>query len=348
MDDRILFIDESGKTGTQIYSEEWNFSKQPYFALCGVLIFKKDLDTLNKFIGDLRQRYKIQGEIKATKKIVRKNKEDIISELWKKFKELNCDLIIEVVNKKFCISMMITNYCVLPYYDLPQEELVSNEHKLVLRFLASYIYENISDELLGKFVEFFDNNTKDKYKLIDLCKLLIQEINIEAIKEHINETIDSLENNDKYGLKKHNLFPLVDYYKGRASTISVCPQIDSFNNILNRIKNFDRLTIIHDKINDLEEAITDIVNNRISSGVIQFKDSKQLDILQVTDFWCGNINDSIKEILEGKSNINSTIEEIIQTKVNFVSTLDEQSILFPQNIELEQYTNYYKEFIKNT
>lgn len=346
MGKRMLFLDESGKTGTQRYSEKWNFSNQPYFALCGILVSEQDLNEVNKFVEDLRKNYKIQGEIKSTKETVRKNSEKIISQLWNKQNELHCELFIEVVNKKFCMAMMITNYCVFPYYDMLPEDYNSYEAILLRKKFANYICESISDELLGKFVEFFDNNDQDIDELIQLCCKLIQEIDNEKIVDYINETIDSIRNYDKLPILKHKLFPLVDYYNGKCSAVAICPHVDSFNNILNRVRNLTHLTIIHDNIKDLEEALKQTVKQRGSSNIMQFENSRKFNMLQLADFWCGNVNDYIQKILLGTNHTNSVIEEIIQTRVNFVSTFVEQELLFPDNIELKQIGIWYKDFFK--
>ena len=56
-------------------------------------------------------------------------------------------MLAEVVDKKFCIAMLITDYCVLPYYDTPQDR--QGELQLARRMFANHIYETVSDNLLG-------------------------------------------------------------------------------------------------------------------------------------------------------------------------------------------------------
>ena len=335
MNKKILFIDESGKTGTQKLSQEWNFKEQPYFALCGILVSEDNLDKINNFIKKLRKKYNIQGEIKATKKTVSKNSKYIINELWEKLNEINGELFIEVVNKKFCIAMMITNYCVFPYYDIDLKDYSSESAILVRKYIANYIYEAISDKLMGNIVEFFDSNTQDVTELINICTELNKEISCGIIKKYIDETIDSINKHEQLGISKHNMFPLVDYYRGGFSTVAVCPHIDSFNNILNRLTNLNDLSIIHDKIMDLDSALLQTLKkgyDKDVSNIMRFEDSKKFDMLQVSDFFCGIVKDSIQKILQGEKEENSIINEIIQTRVNFVSTFKEQGLIFPNDI----------------
>lgn len=348
MDNRILYLDESGKTGTQRYTGKWNFAEQPYFALCGLLINEDKLNEIDQFIKSLRKSYKIQGEIKATKNSVRKNYSSLIEQIWNKQRELGCELFIEIVNKKFCISMMITNYCVCPYYDIPLEKYESYEVTMVRKNFANFICETINDELLGEFVEFFDNNTQDLVKMKSLCQKLIECVDYDAVIENIKETLDSVNNYEKLGLLKRHLFPLVDHYKGDCSSVAVCPHVDSFNNILNRIGCIDNIVIIHDKLADLGDALEQIVKKRIGeddvSNIIHFEDSRQLDMLQLSDFWCGIVNDSVQKILIGEKGINPIIDQLIQTKINFVSTFREQELLFPNDPEINQWVFWYRDY----
>lgn len=346
MNKKVLYLDESGKTGTQRYTEKWNFSTQPYFALCGILVYEHTENELIQLLDELRKNFKIQGEIKSTKEVVRKNSNTIISQLWEKQKELNAEMFIEIVNKKFCIAMMITNYCVFPYYDFSPEDYNSFQANLIRRNFANYICESISDDLMGEFVEFFDDNTQDISEFTLLCNKLIEELGEEYIMEFIKGTIDSVKNHDKLGLLQRHLFPLVDYYKGKCSSVAVCPHIDSFNNVLNRLNTFEDLAIVHDKISDLEDALKQTVKERKIENIMQFGNSRESNLLQIADFWCGILKESVIKILQGDDNINPIIREIVNTKVNFVSTFTEQELLFPYNDELNTYTIWYNEFFK--
>jgi len=347
MSKKILYLDESGKTGTQRYAKKWNFVNQPYFALCGILISESNVDELNEFVDSIKQSYKIQGEIKATKGGVRKNIDSLMEEFWNKEKELNCELYLEIVNKKFCMAMYITDYCVFPYYDIQYEKYTSYEGTVLRKNFANFIYDSISDELLGEFVEFFDDDIQDVSKMKLLCKKLIQNIKHTKFTEYVNDTLDSIDNHKRLGLLKRHLFPVVDYYKGKCSTVAVCPHINSFNNILNRLEDMKNLNIIHDKLADLEEALRKIVSEQVdknTSDIMGFEDSRNYNILQLADFWCGNINEVVQGVLNGENNSNSIAKDIIQTKVNFVSTFKEQETLFPNNSEIAQLGIWYRDY----
>jgi len=78
---------------------------------------------------------------------------------------------------------------------------------------------------------------------------------LETLKLNIEETIDTINRYEAAGLKKDNLFPLADRYKGGISTVSICPHVDSFNNI---VLSYPKETIfVHDEISDMELALSE-------------------------------------------------------------------------------------------
>lgn len=344
-----LFLDESGKTGTQRYTGKWNFENQSYFALCGFLIPEKNLGELNASISELCISYKIPGEIKATKKTVRKNNDNLIRDIYAIQEKLNCELFVEIVNKKFCIAKMITDYCIFPYNDWSSKEYNSYEANLLRRNFANYIYDFISDKLLGEYVEFFDGGEQNILKLKELCLKLIDEANNEAINEFISETINSFMNHEALGLLQRHVFPIVDFYKGNISVVAVSPHIDSFNNLLNRVKDKKGLIITHDKVTDLEDALKSIVEKRSCEYFacqLQFANSREVPAIQLADFWCGNIKDSVQRVLSNESELNLILRTLVQTRVNFVSSFSEQKKLFPSNFEIEQWRIWYQGYFK--
>lgn len=174
------------------------------------------MEKFNQYIDELRKHYKIQGEIKSTKTIVKKNKIEIMNQLYDKQAELNCNLVVEIVDKKFCMVERIIDYCVIPYYESPSKNHLSVNDMFARKNFANYISESISDKLLGDFVEFFDNNLQEIKELTRLIKLLYTEIASPIIKKNVAETLDSISRYSELGLLKRHLFPLADKYKVNA------------------------------------------------------------------------------------------------------------------------------------
>ena len=333
-----LFLDESNRTGTQKYDGKWNFEEQPYFSLCGILCPSESISQIDVAVAELRSMYHIQGnELKATKGSVKKNHQEIMLRLLDLQKKLGCNLFAEVVNKKYCIAMMITEYCIFPYYDAPPELYWTECTAMAKRFFANYIYESISDQLLGQFVSFFDSGDQNTSRLKELCLKLIDECKNQTTIDFIKETIDSIMRFNDLGLLQHHVFPLVDFYnKDHTSSVAVSPHINSFNNIIVRTK-LQSLDIVHDNISELKYALEE--NLKLHSNVtatLRFANSKQASGIQIADFWCGSINIAVQNILLNSNSTSKEMVDILQRCVNFVGPYTEGEKLFPGNPQISQ------------
>ncbi|MCI9433532.1 MAG: DUF3800 domain-containing protein [Oscillospiraceae bacterium] len=340
-----LFLDESNRTGTQKYDGKWNFEDQPYFSLCGILCPSENISQLDAAVMELRTLYHIQGnELKATKDSVKKNLTEIIPRLLKLQKQLECNLLAEVVNKKYCIAMMITDYCIFPYYDTPPKLYCTEDAAIVKRSFANYIYVSISDQLMGEFVSFFDSGNQNIPKLKALCLKLIDECKNQTTIDFINETIDSFTRFDDLGLLQRHVFPLIDFYnKEHTSSVAVSPHINSFNNIITRTR-LHRLDIIHDNISELKPALEE--NLRLHNDVtatLKFANSKQTPGIQIADFWCGNINIAVQNILSNIDTVPKEIIDILQRHVNFVGPYTEGVKLFPDNPQISLEKKWFED-----
>lgn len=347
MDKYRLYIDESGKTGSIRYDEGkivWNYDKQPYFALCGIAIPESCVEEVEIYVDEIRKKYKIQGALKSTKNNVKAHKDEMICDIINFLNNKNCDVMIEVVGKKFCICMMISDYCVLPYYDSPND----SGKVLINRIFANYIYHTVSDKLLGDFVRFFDENSQEINRMLELCNLLKTECkNNSQLCECIEQTIDSIQNYKELGLQHHNLFPLIDYYKGKTSCVAVVPHINSLDNILNRVleKHIELSVITHDEIRDLSEAIIQTVNRRSCCDGIEFAKDELNKPLQFSDIICGLVSSGISDILDTGERKSEVFEKIINNNVNFVSSFREQSLLFQSNSEMTDLNMMYEQYV---
>jgi len=334
---KTLFLDESGKTGTQRYHGIWNFQDKPYFILCGVLVPGDKVDQLNASIEELYALFKIQDhELKASKKAVRKNIDEIMTRLWNIQKNTGCTLYAEVVDKRFCIARLITDYCAVPYYELPENYQSFPELWMLKRSFANHIYETISDELLGTFTEFFDSGTHDIQALEALCLRLIQESGNALLSDCVKKAIACFTNHEQLGLLQRHVFPLLDHYNDGTSSVAVSPHIDSFNNILSRAilrPGSEKYVIIHDRISELENALRKTFTDRgFPNSELLFKKAKKTPGIQAADFWGGNIETAVQDVLQerGTSKIMNTI---LQKNVNFVGTYSQQVRLFPYNLD---------------
>lgn len=238
----------------------------------------------------------------------------------------------------------------LPYYDFDSSAIDDFEAKVVRQVFANYIYENIDDIILGKFVDMFDSNRQDIDELLSLCTILADKLEMKFLKDSIEETMDTIRNYQTAGLKLSNLFPLADRYTGEISTVSVCPHIDSLNHIILTCPNESKF--IHDEIRDIELAI--IENGKAHIGLykreiyISFEKSVENKCLQFVDMFAGNIRTYFEKLIynEDISNIPDIFQETVALHTNVVAPFSEQCKIFPSNIELEA-MNFYYEDLKN-
>lgn len=345
-----IYIDESGNTG--IIKEEvkgeykFNFCEQPYFSLGGIMIDDSDKESIKQKLKDLYYKDQIEGELKYKSY---KNRVKLLDNIIEVFNSYECTMFFDVTNKRYKIINYIVDYCVIPYYSGNRLE-DSEESKYILNIVSDILYQELSDEVLYKFIEMINRENNSVDKLIEFCKLLLISIKSKFIKEQIKETIDTIENYENFGLSIKNLFPLIDHTNIGEQPFSLLPNVDALNNVIvqlskNEISNVE---IVHDMqkeySNSLAKWVDFIAKNKMIQVRTTFKDSKEDVILQAVDFITGHVNKffKIKNIDKNKY-----IENIIKNNVNFVSTYEEQKIInkFPM-VEEVAYNMLYEEINK--
>ena len=345
----MIFIDESGKSGTMRWENgSWNDGDCPCLVIAAVVFPEKKIPLLEAEIDSIARRYKIQGrELKSTHKNIIKNQDAIVSTLEYFFRSENGQVLFEASMKKYNICMIITNYCVLPYYDIPTEQMYSKEIKILKMTFANFLAETLSDELLGEAVKFFDENSQDINGLISLCNKIINAIdNLSTVSKYIikyiEETIDSIKNYKSRCLSLHNLFPLADAYSGGFKNVAVSPQINCLNGIFARTHGDSIYKL--DKMSDLSAAITrnaeeheKLFGKKIS---VEFCDSKSEKGIQAADILAGAVRRYIENLL-GINGDRVELPDSIRNRINFVGTFSEQLKIHPSNSELRQIAEYY-------
>lgn len=343
----MLFLDESGHSGTERFSDgKWNWEmptkNQPFFILVGFICEEQCKVELENIIAIIKKEYKIQGELKYSKKSVKDNFEGIVEKLSQFFKENDCQFVVEVVDKRYCISKQIVEYCVTPYY---RRHLDRN----MLPIYASIISKSISDTLLNEFAEMFDSDRKEKNELLEKCNRLRGEVHIRTIRDEIDKTIEHIQNSERFQLKVHNLFPSCDGYIGNKTKVAISPQIDSLNGLLCRT---NEQVIIHDEIGDLKEAIIGTVDtfNKLmgTNKIIQFRNSKKDIFLQIADLFAGYIGDFFFEKYNNQqgSNLPEYVKSIIYEKTNVVADVRFLHTVFPLNFHITISNYIYEKYIE--
>jgi len=131
------YIDESGNTGDLIISaNNQDFSNQEYFSLTCVGIEDNKINEFEKKIIDLRTKYKIQSkELKSTS--IYNKKINFIDEVMDYLVSIDADVLIELVDKKYIITINIVNCLIYPpYYTKHNAEI---QQFIIL--ISSYLYD---------------------------------------------------------------------------------------------------------------------------------------------------------------------------------------------------------------
>ncbi|MEQ2423827.1 DUF3800 domain-containing protein [Enterocloster hominis (ex Hitch et al. 2024)] len=344
----MIFMDESGHTGTQRFNDgKWNINGQSYFVLAAFKLDGTMIDLVERELDILIKKYRIQSELKSTGKVVKNNLLNLSNDIEAMLNKVNGEIHIEIVNKRYCIAMQIVNYCILPYYDLPPDDIRAT---IIKPLFANYLYLHLDDETLGKFVEFFDSNRKNVRELSTMCGMLFGMIKHSQVKKSISDTMETIRKYKKMGIQLNNLFPLEDRYRGGKSTVSVCPHIDSFNNIVMYYPN--EKNFIHDEIKDIDNALKENIKTICElykrEMNLDFDKSVNNACLQIADFFAGNIRVYIEKVFahEESNDTPELFKKIVECNTNFVAPYHEQCAILSQNDGLKALMDWYNDWAK--
>lgn len=343
-----IFMDEASRTGQQRYNgKKWNFKDQPYFGLGALYISTNKIETLHQELETAIRETHIQGEFKWQNKSARNKASQLYSKLMEIIIHNGANVHFEIEDKRFTIAKTITEYCVLPYYDMSSDMLCDNETKYIKRAFASYIADNLSDSLLWEACAFFDSTELSTTELKRLIYKIMVELDTKAIREYCLETIDSIEKfeNGKLPLQLHNLFPVRDTIKHNRtkSTLTIDPHTDCFSDLLcNSVKYFPecrKFQCIHDEQDQwmpaLEEAI---MRMRISYPNYSFVFSTEKGyhaIINTVDYILGYLNWCLRELFDNNQCIPQDIQDLFDSHLTLVASASLQEALWTNNPEVK-------------
>lgn len=343
-----IYMDEVGRTGKQRYNNgKWNFNDQPYFGLGALYIPESKSENLSKKLNKFIEEQKINGEFKWSNKGARSK--NLFSELMEIIKENGAKFHYEMEDKRFTISKIINDYCIIPYYDssLDRNDLQMLK-PIMKKAFASYIADNVSDELLWEICEFFDSCEQDTVKLKKLIEKIILELDSEIIKKSCLETINAIEMYEKGELKlqKHNLFPVRDTikYNGVESTLTIDPHTDCFSDLLDvcerYFENYEMIQCIHDEQNQWEPALKEAVKRRNDYQQnkcysYDFLTQKGYHpIINIVDYVSGYLNSCLSKILKYNDDIPDNIRQICDENLTLVVSINSAVKICRNNPEI--------------
>lgn len=344
-----IYIDESGNTGNIEINENliWNYGMQTHFALGAIYVAENSLKDLKEKIQEILHKYDPElGDKKELKsKAKYKFKEKLYEDLIDILVSNDVGFLFDIANKKYKVIMNMVDYCIYPYYFYES----MNE---ILEFRQEKI--NVTTDLYNRMEE------KDIKKFIDLCQYMGDEEDIinlfldylyslrdfyisskskenVKIQNNINKVINFIISGNYKKLSIKNLLPVKDY-NNKGSKESFLPNVDAYNNLIGQISQFglsylDSIYIHHDEQKQFSQVLfdwSDVLREKgCNINKVEFCDSKDDIIIQLSDFFTGNILRLYKEI-SSKTFLNRNDRELISLlkpllrKCNIVASNYEQ------------------------
>jgi len=360
------YLDESGNSGDLINQrEDLSFGGQPIFTLSCVGI--NHLNKANQFINLLIDKYDIgNSELKSSELYY--NKPEVFFDLAQYISNEQIPILVEVVDKKFCIAVHIVNHFII----LHTQDEASGEPQVVRNHLADYLSTYLTDDCYFSFFrvcldpteqnllssmkrikEFFE----DRVEIYDAAKLIAMSI---------DETIDDFKIlKEKLGSEAaiKEFIPIPDKTP-TGLRINILPHIHSIFNVIARLNkyhsnNLDNIGLIHDNQNDFSEVLKyskkfiESLNFHASdmpptphsdfnvrqSCSLEFIDSNRSSGIQIADLVAGFFNRYVNGLLYKDANINNIYHQIFQVfrcdfdpvdslGVNFVIPQSKQQVIF--------------------
>ena len=341
-------MDETSRTGQQRYNnDKWNFKEQPYFGLGALYIPTNKIDNFLQDLDDVISKENFQNEFKWANKATRGRALRLVPKLIEIINQNGAKLYFEIEDKRFSIAKIITDYCILPYYTLSNIEVFNVKTQYIKRAFASYIADNMSDDLLWEICAFFDSNTNDIKKLKIIIKKISEELDTEAVRKYCTETIEYIElfEANQLPLKSENLFPVRDIIKhnGIETTLTIDPHTDCFSDLLKQsmtlFPNCKEINCIHDVQDQWEPALQQTIEriNAIDIGNCTFSLSVKSGydvIINTVDYILGYLNFGLKNLFIDGTELPEILKSLCESNLTLVASARIQQKVFRDNPEI--------------
>jgi len=303
------YLDECGNTGDLLKKRfDLNFAGQPLFALSCIGIDK--IKEMDKFVKQLQDEYGINTELKSSE--LYKNHPEFFLKLAKYIVNNRMPLLVELVDKKYCITTSIVNHHVLPPYFMPDES--DGEIQNYRNLIADYLAFNLPEENFKKFNDACllctEENVLDA--MISLRDYFSgEDCQIEGVNKLVEESIDdymTIKCRDGEDKAIKMFVPIPDESskgkrKNKRKNINLLSHIHCIYNIVGRLNKYhlgdvSSVTLYH----DVQDDYDDIFSNNVES-LKDFKQSDNTPPVINADF---DVNESIQLMFtdsEGSSGV---------------------------------------------
>lgn len=336
------YMDESGNTGDLISrSEDLKFSGQPIFTLSCVGI--SDIKKVEDFISRLKLNHDLEdSELKSSELYF--NKPEVFLDLARFITNERLPILVELVDKKYCVSVSMVNHHIMPPYYMPKEAELDGSAQFIRNGVADYLTSKINDSAFKEFCKACKepseiNLLSSMSKLKSLFNGEDQQSDFYQLTvKSIDETIDDYQvMKSKVGeedaIKK--FIPVPDTTE-KGVSIKLLPHVHCIYSIIARLnkyhlKNISDVTIFHDKQNDFDFILTSckehIVNTEFNETIppvhhsdydilenikLEFVDSKHSSGIQIADLLAGFFNRYINGLLYKNVHIDDVYHSIFR------------------------------------
>lgn len=312
-----IYIDESGNTGNIEINEDlhWNYGIQTHFALGAIYIAENKYNALKDMISEILHKYdpKLGDEIELKSTAKYKFKEKLLEELVDGLTSYNTGVYFDIANKKYKVIINMVEYCIYPYYLYKSRNdiLALRQRKINV---SKDLYNRMEEEDIKMFIDLCQN-TENEQDIISLFleflhklkELFIKDKSTTAleIQKNIERVIDFIKDKESRKLSLENILPVKDY-TNKGTKESFLPNVDAYNNLISQISqlalsDLDSIYIHHDSQAQFSQVLFDWSEALRKKGCnikkVEFCDSKSEVIIQVCDFFTGNILRLYKEII---------------------------------------------------
>lgn len=343
------YLDESGNSGDLIgKSESLSFGNQPIFSLACLGV--EDESSLNDFFQSLTDKYELdEDELKSTDLYFKKP--EVFLDLATFISQYSITLLVEVVDKKYCIATQIVNHNIMPPYFMPDES--ERKAQFIRNGLADFLATSLPDDLFKKYYSVCKARTERS--LINFMTELKNFFEIKSNPNNINDfhglTVKMIEESiDDYMVMKERFneskalerfIPIPDYTE-KGLRINLLPHVHSIFNLMARlnkyhIKNVNNVNLYHDKQSEFKHILTQSKEYIESQNIeniphidncdfdfveklnLQFLDSKQSGGVQAADLVAGFFNRYINGLLYKELEVDDIYHSIFfEFRKNFI------------------------------
>ena len=273
-----LYMDESGNTGDWARTTPaLDFGGQTVFSLAAIGI--ADEGRLSERLAALREKHNIQAtELKLSK--ILKRKPTFALDALDLLVQSELPFFVEVVDKKYQLSVSITNGFIWPPYFNTDE---SQETMWLKNIFADYLYHKLSNEMFFGFIECMNAPSNEKIDAyFDLLKEFISN-DSHDVAQGIASQVEVSKDDFRIMIEQENekahrrFLPIPDIGK-RDQEVWLLPNFSSFTNIYARTNLFlsgklEGTRIYHDEQAHFDEIIA-CAKSQVENAQVDAKNFK--------------------------------------------------------------------------